>query len=164
MSNVRVYGRISIAGCLVAMAVSAFAQGPMPSHRAGWWETTMSMGPSRTMTTSMCVDAASERAMGGVSHSLGPGCSPGSLTPIPGGWRMASTCTRGGQTHSMTGTITGDFSSHVHMDMISDGGPGGGMHMTADQKYRGACPAGRRPGDVVLPGGMVVNMGGHSPH
>jgi hypothetical protein len=41
--------------------------------------------------------------------------------------------------------------------MVSSGAEGQRRAVT-DMKYLGACPAGRKPGDVVMPGGMVMNM------
>ncbi|HWE99074.1 MAG TPA: DUF3617 family protein [Caulobacteraceae bacterium] len=147
-----------------SLAVAALAQSPLtPARRAGLWEQAMTMnagGGAQRVTITTCVDAASERAAGGLGRSMGRDCERGSMTPIPGGWRVASSCRQNGQIHSMTGTLTGDFSNHIHMDVSQSGGG----RMSMDMKYLGACPAGRHPGDFALANGMVVNRGGGPPH
>jgi hypothetical protein len=167
---VRLPHALLLGGCAVAVAAGALAQiSSFPIRRAGWWEATTTMnlpGAPPNMVTMNCIDAASERAVGGLSQSLGQrrDCSQQSITPIPGGYRAQATCTRSGRTSSINMIVTGDFNSHLHLDMTMNGAGPAATHMVIDEKYLGACPAGRRPGDVVGPNGMVFNMGGSSPN
>jgi hypothetical protein len=142
-----------LALCVAGVAAAALAQGsPFPLQRDGWWEESMVMA-GRPMTMQTCTDAATQHRYSAYARVSGANCSSHQVTPIPGGAKFTSTCTVNGQAH----TNVGDFNSHVHFDMTSSGA-GGERHMVMDMKYLGACPAGRSPGDVVMPGGMVMNM------
>jgi hypothetical protein len=152
-------GSVTLLGlCLVGLAAGALAQGsPVPTRRAGWWEQTFNM-QGQTMTMYVCTDAAYETRN---NLLMGPGrgsalttCSSHSMTPIPGGWKVASTC--GDQT--TRGTIVGDLSTHFRADFTATGGRTGEQHVVMDETWKGACPVGVRPGQAQMPGGMI--MGG----
>ena len=90
-------------------------------------------------------------------------CSKFDMHRTPGGMVFESVCNRGGITVSSTGTMSGDFQTHYHLDVashMSPAAPGrpGDSHVSMDGKWLGPCPAGRKPGDMVMPGGMVVNI------
>lgn len=146
----------------VAVATAAVAQDyKLPARRPGYWESSATMdigGRSRTIVTQMCTDAATEKVYSVVGQNAGRNCSQREIHPIPGGFAFNSTCAFNGSTSVSSGTMTGDFQSHFHMEMTSHRTPGGESHTTIDGKWVGECPAGRVPGDMVMPGGMVMNM------
>jgi hypothetical protein len=148
---------------LAAIASVALAQ-PLatPTRRAGWWEQSMTMnmrGKEQTMTTQMCTDPQIERESSVIAQAAGgQSCSRRDITPVPGGWHVVSECSsRFGGSRTTTGMVTGDFQSHLHMDLVSQSARGSD-HVVMDTRWLGACPAGRRPGDVVMPGGQVMNV------
>ncbi len=129
-----------------------------PIRRAGYWQTTMNMGP-RTMTTAMCTDETLEKSMTVMGQGVTEkDCPQHDYHPIPGGWAFNSTCTIAGRTDVSSGTVTGDMQTNYHMEMTTHPSNGPERHMTMDVKWLGPCPAGRVPGDMVMPGGMVMNM------
>jgi hypothetical protein len=115
------------------------------------------------MTMGMCTDEATEQHYSVVNpQPTGRGgandCTGMTPTPVPGGYRVEGTCTNGGRKSHVVATIKGNFDTAYAMDVVTDvdGKAQPPIHM--DAKWTGACPAGRKPGDMVLPGGMVVNV------
>ncbi len=163
----RLQNFIAAAVAGVALAPTAFAQPlGMPAREGGQWEVTMSgMGERGPMTMTMCVDPATERSFspGAMGHGPGapggggaPHCTREDVHPIAGGWAFNSVCpTRGGQVES-SGTVTGDFRSHLHM-VVDTKGPQGAHHMVMDQRRLGPCPAGGGR-TITLPNGQVINI------
>jgi hypothetical protein len=148
---------IAVAGLCVGLSVAAAQTFKPPERRPGYWQTTMAMG-TYTMTTQMCTDAAFEK----ISSVFGAGflknCAQREFHPIPGGWVFNSTCTVPGGTDVSSGTMKGDFQTGYHMEMKTHPLSGPDRHTTIDGKWLGQCPAGRVPGDLVMPGGQVMNL------
>jgi hypothetical protein len=69
-----------------------------------------------------------------------------------------------GGTIVSTGEAKGDFGSHYTVDIKSSttGAAAPQMNgehaMTLEATWKGPCPAGFKPGDMELPGGMKINM------
>jgi hypothetical protein len=159
-----------LVAALCGAAVAALAQPTgMPGRRPGEWRTTMS-GMGRDgggMTMEVCVDPARERSFSPFDRPFGHGppggedqaCSKRDVHPIPGGWAFSSVCDRDGRTVTTSGRITGDFRSHYHMEMVSDGGHGGERHMTMDGDWVGPCAPGGGA-TVTLPDGRVITVPG----
>ncbi len=141
----------------------------MPGRRAGQWEMSMSGAgmQGQSMKIRQCVDPATERNFS--PFSSGPGgrgadaanCSKRDVHRIAGGWAFESVCTQNGKTMTSSGTITGDFQSHYHMDLTSNGGGAGPQHMTMDNTWVGPCPAGGHGHTVTLPDGRVITIPQH---
>lgn len=143
----------------LGLSLSATAQiFKPPPRRPGYWQTTINIG-SRSMVTAMCTDEALEKTFSGMGNGVAEkDCSQHEYHPIPGGWAFNSTCTINGNTDVSSGTVTGDMQSSYHMEMTTHPSNGAQRHTTMDVKWMGPCPPGRLPGDMVMPGGMVMNM------
>jgi hypothetical protein len=92
-------------------------------------------------------------------------CSSSSVTPTIGGWKFTSTCNMGsGGTIVSSGEARGDVGSHyvVEIKRSTTGASApqmNGEHATTlEATWKGPCPAGFKPGDMELPGGMRINM------
>jgi hypothetical protein len=152
-------------GMLMLTATAALPEtGGMPARRGGQWEMTMSgLGDQgRSMTMKICVDPATERSFspgqGPYAHGANsPACSSKEAHPIVGGWAFSSVCSahKGGSIVS-SGTVTGDFRTHLHM-VVDTKSASGDHHMVMDQTWLGACPAGGGR-TVTLPDGRVINV------
>ena len=117
------------------------------------------------MTMRQCVDPATERNFS--PFSGGPGgrgaadasnCAKRDIHRIAGGWAFESVCTQNGKTVTSSGTITGDFQSHYHMEVSTSGGGSGPQHMAMDNTWVGACAAGGQGNTVTLPDGRVITI------
>lgn len=153
---------VMAAGLAALLPALSSAQPPGAHRKPGMWETTMSMGGRQMMTMGMCTDEETERHYSLANpQPMGRGssdCTGMTPTPVPGGYHIEGTCNNAGHKTHMIGTIKGDFNTAYSMDMNTDvdGKAQPPVHM--DAKWTGACPAGRKPGDMVMPGGMVMNM------
>jgi len=153
---------LAFAGIL-ALGIPVHAM-DMPLRKAGLWELRMVMEgagmPAQTMR--QCTDAATDKEMRSFSRSMGGGqCEQQSFEKSATGYTFESSCALGARKVITRGTVTGDFNSAYTIDMISTGGPAAGgeevkMHMAA--KWLGPCKAGQKPGDIVMPGGMTINV------
>ena len=157
--------RLLVAAAALIPAL-ALAQPAGPQRKAGWWEMTMSMTApmAMTQTLQMCTDASVEKP----GQAFGPmnqrgDCSAGPIVPDAGGWRFSTTCKAGTMTIETSGTARGDFGSSYHVDAVTRMSPApmpqmAESHTTIDAKWLGACPAGKKPGDVVV-AGRTMSMG-----
>jgi hypothetical protein len=150
------------AGLAALVPAIGSAQGPMPHRKPGMWQTTINMPgmPGGGISTSMCTDAATEARYSALAPQQNPGsqCSKMTVHSVPGGWDTEGECVMRGKTSHFKASARGDMSSAYGMDvsMQEEGRPAQTMHM--DAKWTGPCPAGRKPGDMVMPGGVVMNM------
>ncbi len=160
--------RTTIAFVGVSIAATAVAQSlDAPMRRPGLWDQTMTMpgGAGRTMTMKYCTDTATEKRFSALSATMrGQTCSKTEIHRTPAGVAFESVCTSDGATRTTSGLATGDFQSHFHVDVVAHStaaGPRGGeSHITEDGTWLGPCPAGMKPGDMVMPNGMTMNVNG----
>jgi hypothetical protein len=150
---------IAIATLCAGLSVAYGQSFKPPERRPGYWQTTMALGP-RTMSTQMCTDAAFEKTSSVFGAALvNKSCAKQEYHPIAGGWAFTSTCTApNGGTDVSSGTVTGDFQTSYHMELKTHPSSGPDRQTTMDAKWLGQCPAGRVPGDMVMPGGQVMNL------
>lgn len=155
---------LTIASLLVAAAASA---DQLPHRKPGLWQVTMAMqGTPRPPTISkFCIDAQTESALMGVGQSaMKKMCSKSSLSVSGNVATMDNTCKFGQSiqtTHSTT-TFTGNSAyhteTHAHYAPALFGKTD--ATTTQDGKWMGACPPDMKPGDIMLPGGVKMHMGG----
>ena len=138
----------------------------LPLRKAGLWEMKMvrTGGSAPDMTMQHCTDAATDKQM---STSFSPGketCSKQDIQKTATGYVSDSVCGVGGMTITSHAEITGDFNSAYTVKVTSktEGGPSGvprDSTTTIESKWLGACKADQKPGDIVMPGGMKMNIG-----
>ncbi len=159
MTSAACFNRSIILAAAIALALPAAAGAQAPPHRkTGMWETTMLMPGGRTMVTSMCTDAATEARYSAFRPQGPQACKTLNNHPIPGGFAMESECVIGGRTTHSSMTVTGDFQSAYKMEVVGEGAKATPTKVTMNARWTGPCPAGRKPGDMVMPGGMVINI------
>lgn len=149
--------------CASAVAAAAMAQPMgMPARRAGFWETVISAPgmPSGAMRMRVCADPAREHGpaafAGPMAAGKGNSCSEHDVHPTAAGWTFHTVCATPHGPSVMTGTLTGDFRSHYHLDM--DVRSAGQAHrVSVDARWLGPCAPGT-PNSIVLPNGRVVTM------
>lgn len=136
-----------------------------PKRKPGLWAQTVSTA-GMTQTSKLCLDEATEAKMSVWGQQMGQDmCARNVITPTAGGWSFDSECAMtGAGTIKTTGTATGDFNSKyvVKATSTTSGSSmaqANGTHeMEVTATYEGPCPAGMKPGDMTLPGGMTVNI------
>ena len=144
-----------------------------PPRKAGLWEMRIADTAAKSPPTVMqqCIDAATDKLMRdkgqGLSNDM---CSKNELRAD--GPRLVgdSVCKLGATTVSSQSVMTGDFGSGYRMEIKSRYSPPMMGKSDSDSlieaKWVGPCTAGQKPGDMILPNGMkmnVLDMPGASP-
>ena len=146
-----------IAGAL-GLALAAQAQ-EVPKQRVGLWRSDMVMA-GQAISAKSCGDAASAARMSIFSSSIrrSDKCQQLQLSHNPdGSWTSVSRCEiRPGAPETSRADVSGDFNSRLTMTMRSP--PTAPPEMTMTMTWIGACEAGMRGGDVVMPNGAKMNM------
>jgi hypothetical protein len=153
--------RVFVAAALsLVMPLAALAD-ELPIRRAGLWELRMSPnGPMPAVTMQQCTDETTDRQMStAISPVANESCSKNTVTKTSSGYTTESTCTVAGKTAITRADITGDFESAYTVRVASQSGPGAReTNATIDAQWVGACKADQKAGDVIMPGGMKVNV------
>jgi hypothetical protein len=135
-----------------------------PTRKAGLWELTMTMTSGRTMTMSQCTDPSIDKDMiANANPSMQQACTRSDLQKTATGYASDSTCKFGAMTTVSHSEISGDFNSSYTVTVTghNTGGPAGvpaDTNMTLAAKWAGPCKADQTPGDIVMPGGMKINV------
>jgi len=152
------------AATAVLVAAPATAQ-DMPTRKAGLWEIKMGGGPQGGVTMQQCTDAATDKALTSSAGAAGQqDCSKRDIKKTSSGMVIDSVCTIAGRSINSHIEVTGSFDSAYTMTISSDAGGArpagvpGQITVTMDAKWLGACKADQRPGDMIMPGGMKINV------
>lgn len=154
------------AACLLALLPALDARAvELPTRKAGLWEMKMvrTGGMVPDMTMQHCTDASTDKQM---STSFSPGketCSKQDIQKTATGYVSDSVCGAAGMTITSHAEITGDFNSAYTVKVTSrtEGAPSGTPRESAttiEAKWLGACKADQKPGDIVMPGGIKMNI------
>ena len=151
---------------LALLPVSAAGAVELPVRKAGLWEMKVlrAASPSPDMTMQQCTDETTDKDM---STSFSPMakdvCSKNDIQKTATGYVTDSVCGSGGMSVKSRAEITGDFNSAYTVKSISNstGAPAGvprDSTTTIEAKWLGACKADQKPGDIIMPGGMKINL------
>jgi hypothetical protein len=137
----------------------------LPTRKAGLWEMKVVRSGSAVpdMTMQHCTDATTDQQM---STSFSPSkdtCSKQDIQKTATGYVSDSVCGVGGMTITSHAEITGDFNSAytVKSTSHSERGPSAvprDSTTTIEAKWLGACKPDQKPGDILMPGGMKMNI------
>lgn len=151
---------------LLLVANTALAD-QLPQRKPGLWQVTMSMQgkPVPSTVSRLCIDAATESALGAVGLSASKEMCSEYDVQVSGNTATIDTTCRFGQStqtaHSVM-TFSGDSSyrtdihAHYEPPLFKEAD----TEMIIDGKWLGACPADMNPGEMIGPGGLKMNLGG----
>ena len=155
----------SAVGLLALLPVSGAVAVELPVRKAGLWEMkVLSGGSIPEMTMQQCSDETTDKdmstAMSPVAKDM---CSKQDIQKTATGYVTDSVCGIAGTTIKSKAEITGDFNSAytVKSSSHSEGGRAGAAHdstTTIEAKWLGACKADQKAGDIMMPGGMKMNV------
>lgn len=157
----------ALAACLLAALPAADAGAvELPMRKAGLWEMkTMRTGsPMPEVTMQHCTDAATDKEM---NSSFSPAskemCSRQDIQKTATGYVTDFVCAVAGMTITSHSEISGDFNAAytVKSTSHSQGGPAGvprDSTTTIEAKWLGACKPDQKPGDIMMPGGIKMNI------
>jgi hypothetical protein len=164
--------RLLLSLSLGCVALAAFSAGratadDLPVRKAGLWEMKVVKTGSSSlpdMTMQHCTDQTTDKDMNNmVSPMAKQMCAKQDLKKTATGYVADSVCNVGSTSVTAHTEIVGDFNSTytVMTTSHSDKGPGGKSLDTTtkiEAKWLGACKPDQKPGDIVMPGGMKMNV------
>ncbi len=151
--------RICAAFFVVMFATSASAA-ELPARKAGLWEITSSVS-GRSMKMHQCTDASTDQAMQGHGGAApGDDCSRRDVQKSGSTMTIDSVCTTAGKAVTSHIVVNGSFDSEYTMNITSQGAgmPGGQSVVTLKAKWLGPCAVDQKPGDMIMPNGMKMNI------
>jgi hypothetical protein len=152
--------------CLTLLPAVGAGAVEMPIRKAGLWEMkVLRSGSSQPeMTMQHCTDETTDKAMSTTFSPMAKEmCSKQDIQKTATGYVSDSVCKVGAMSITSHSDINGDFNSGYTVKSTShnDGGPANvprDSTTTVEAKWLGACKADQKPGDIVMPGGMKMNI------
>jgi hypothetical protein len=153
--------------CVLASLVSGMAGAvELPVRKAGLWEMKVlrSGVTAREMAMQHCTDETTDKEMRNAFSPMGKQvCSKQDVRKTATGFVSDSVCDLAGMSVTSHAEITGDFNSNYTVKSTShfEHGPARvprDSTTTIEAKWLGACKPGQRPGDILMPGGMKMNI------
>jgi hypothetical protein len=156
----------SALGLLALLPVSAASALELPVRKAGLWEMKVlrTGSPAPEMTMQQCTDETTDKDMSTAMSPIGKEmCSKQDIQKTATGYVTDSVCGIAGVSITSHAEITGDFNSAytVKSTSHSERAPAGvprDSNTTIEAKWLGACKADQKPGDIMMPGGMKMNI------
>ncbi len=138
----------------------------LPMRKAGLWDMKMHLtgGGAPTMSMQQCTDAATDKELRTIYSPLAKEtCDKRTVQKTPAGYTVDRVCKRGDDTITTHIDITGNYDSAYQAHLISrtqDQSPDDppASDLTLEAKYLGPCKSGQEPGDIIMMGGMKINL------
>jgi Protein of unknown function (DUF3617) len=154
------------AGLLAVLPAFDAGAVELPVRKAGLWEMKVVRAGAPTPETTMqhCTDETTDKEMGSsFSPASKDTCSKQDIQKTATGYVTDSVCTVAGMTITSHSEIIGDFNSAytVKATSHSQGGPAAvprDSTTTIEAKWLGACKSDQKPGDIMMPGGIKMNI------
>jgi Protein of unknown function (DUF3617) len=147
------------AAFLITMCAWPAAAADLPLRKAGLWDIKMAFeGRAGSQSVQQCVDPETDAIMQSSASNIGSqNCSKRDVVRSGDKMTIDSVCMVAGKSATSHAVVTGSFDSAYTMTVASksDIGP---INMTIAGKWLGPCEAGQKPGDLILPGGMKINL------
>ena len=150
--------------CLLALAAAPDARAvDLPVRKAGLWEMKIVQSGASIpeMTMQHCTDETTDKEMSTAFSMSKEICSKQDIQKTATGYVSDSVCGVAGTTITSHAEITGDFNSAYTVKSTARSGPSGAPRdgtSTIEAKWLGACKADQRAGDIMMPGGMKMNI------
>jgi hypothetical protein len=161
------YSAIAVLGVLMLCGVRAVSADPveMPNRKPGLWEVKINAGAQMpAMTVQQCTDANTDKDMSTAFSPMAKEmCSKQDMKKTATGMTIDATCKIGGVDSTSHTEINGDFNSAytVKVTTQNSGAPAGvprEASTTMEAKWAGPCKADQKPGDMIMPGGIKMNI------
>ncbi len=138
-----------------------------PRRKPGLWEVRNSAGDTLGMpSTSYCVGDRTDTQENHLDRAAGEkgSCSIGAFKLVGISWVAESVCKESRSTVVSQSIASGDFQTQYRIDTLVFYSPPLANNKREDResvvaRYLGPCGPGQRPGDLVVPGMGVLNMG-----
>jgi hypothetical protein len=143
-----------------ALPAASSAADDAASRKPGLWEVKTSIDDrGRAVTVQQCIDASTDQMLQSSAGPLSaPLCSAREVKKSEGGMTIDTKCSFNGKPASVHAVVSGSFDTAYTMTVTADGVDLPATKMTMEGKWLGGCAAGQQPGDVVMAGGVKVNI------
>lgn len=138
----------------------------LPKRKAGLWEIKMAVGgremPMRNVQ--QCTDAETDNMMAtGLGGAMGSDCAKPKISSSGDSVTVDATCKIGSKTMTTRAVFSGNFDSAYTIrvtPMAAGNTPPSSSEpeVTMEARWIGPCQQGQRPGDIILPGGIKLNV------
>jgi hypothetical protein len=150
---------------LLAPATAAQAI-DLPTRKPGLWELKMQRAGASgdDITMQHCTDETTDKKMtSAVQPMATESCTKQDIQKTATGYVNDAVCNIAGMTSKSHAEINGDFNSAYTVKVTTQNeNPLPGVpktaNMTLEAKWLGACKDGQKPGDIVMPGGIKMNI------
>ena len=138
----------------------------LPIRKAGLWEMKVvrTGSPTPEMTMQHCTDESTDKEMSSTFSPMAKEmCSKQDIQKTATGYVSDSICNVGAMSITSHSDIVGDFNSAYTVKSTShhEGGSASvprDATTTVEAKWLGACKPDQKPGDIVMPGGLKMNI------
>jgi hypothetical protein len=159
---------LAVAGALLIWlgAVQPAAAAELPIRKPGLWEIKIKLtgGAAPTAMMKHCTDETIDRQMSTMFNPLAQQpCPSNDIQKHPDRYTIDSVCRADNKSVTLHSDITGDFTTsymvvtETKTQEEPDSEPAV-TNMTLEGRYLGPCKAEQKPGDVVMAGGLRVNL------
>jgi hypothetical protein len=138
----------------------------LPMRKAGLWDMKMRItgGGIPTMSMQQCTDAATDKDLRTIYSPLAKEvCDKRTVQKTAAGYAVDRVCKKGDDTLTTHIDISGDYNSAYQAHLVTrtqdesqDDPPS--SDLTLDAKYLGPCKSDQMPGDIIMMGGMKINL------
>jgi len=138
----------------------------LPIRKPGLWEIKIKLtgGAAPTAMMRHCTDESTDRQMSTMFNPLAPQpCTNGAIQKRDDRFTIDSSCKIDSKTITVHSDVSGDFNANYSVVTETrtqdepDSEPAVSS-MTLEAHYAGSCKWGQKPGDVVMAGGLRVNV------
>jgi hypothetical protein len=159
---------VAVGLCSLALTLAAsfaVAAQELPLRKPGLWELKIARNGSglAELTMQHCTDVATDREMNNTVSPLAKQvCSKQEVQKTATGWVANSVCSVGAGAVTSHSEVTGDFNSAYTIITASHSDKGFAnlqdLTTKVEGKWLGACKPDQKPGDVIMPGGLKLNV------
>jgi hypothetical protein len=163
----RLFLSACMAACLLTLLPVLEARAvEMPTRKPGLWEMKMQRtgSPAPDTTIQHCTDESTDKEMSSTFSPMAKEmCSKQDIVKTATGYVSDSVCKVGAMSITSHADVTGDFNSAYTVKTTShtEGGSAAVPHdstTTIEAKWLGACKSDQKAGDIVMPGGIKMNI------
>jgi len=160
----RQLGSITLLAMLISWGACALAL-DLPKRKSGLWDIKISRASSNRppQTIQMCIDQKTDNIAQQMGESVArEACSKQQIRREGNKILGDSVCTIGDTTATSHTVFSGEFDRAYHGEIRTKYSPplmGKAENVTLiDAKWTGPCQADQKPGDMIMPNGMKINI------
>ena len=140
-------------GVFLILSTASASAAEFPIRKAGLWE--IAIAGAHSIKVRQCSDAVSDEAIFQAGIGISGDCDKRDVRESGSTIAIDSACRSAGKTTTTHIVITGSLDSKYTMTITSQAQK---KPMTLQAEWLGPCGADQKPGDVIMPDGMKINL------